>query len=643
MTNLSENFFSKNTIYTQFGERFLSKWVILLMDMVIVMGSFTLAHLLRYTFNYEIVDFRIYHFVYIFSIRLVVHLYFQTYTGIIRHTSMEDIVIIFKTIFVGTVIAKLLEYFIIRVFLPINQFHIFSQILIIDFFASLYLLIGSRFFVKFIYEKFSKKSQTETSVLIYGAGSAGSAVKLALQNDKNATYKILGFIDDNPSMVNKKKEGIFVYSADQAIQKQLVNSNTEIILAINDIPQKRKKEIAERFLNYGVILKTVSSMSQLLSSHFNSESLSSVKIEDLLERPTINLNISKIQKELSSKVVLVTGAAGSIGSEIVRQLIKFAPEKIILVDQAESMLFDFDFELKSNYTDYLRQTSIENLVANVCDKQRMNEIFKKHQPQFVFHAAAYKHVPLMENNPYEAVRVNVLGSKLIADLSLQYKVSKFVMVSTDKAVNPTNVMGATKRLAEMYTQSLNGIGDTKYIITRFGNVLGSNGSVIPLFTKQILAGGPVTVTHPEITRYFMTIPEASQLVMEAGAMGEGSEVFVFDMGKPVKVLELARKMIQLSGYEPNKDIKIQFTGLRPGEKLYEELLNDNENCVPTHHPKIMRAKINAHSYTEMELALTEIETVFENGQTHELVQTLKYWIPEFLSKNSIFEKLDVKK
>jgi FlaA1/EpsC-like NDP-sugar epimerase len=640
-TNLSA--FEKISFLENLGGRFLSKWLILIMDIAIAIISFTLAHLLRYTLNYEIVDFQYHHFLYFIGIRFLVHLYFQTYTGIIRHTSIEDVVIIFKTVFTGTVLAKLIEYVVLRNFWAENPYHIYTQILLIDFFVCLYFLIGSRFFVKFMYERLTKNTSGATNVFIYGAGKAGSAAKMALQNDKKLNYNILGFIDDNPSMVNKKKEGIMVYSPETVFDKKLVKQGIDVILAINEIPQKRKKEIAEQFLDLSVVVKTIPSTSQLLNASLQADQISSVKLEDLLERPTINLNISKIQKELSGNVIMVTGAAGSIGSEIVRQLIRFAPDKIVLVDQAESALFDLEYELKTNYEDYLRQTEINIIVANVADKRRMTKVFVQSKPHFVFHAAAYKHVPLMEGNAYEAIRVNVLGSKIIADLSVENAVRKFVMVSTDKAVNPTNVMGATKRLAEMYTQSLNGIGETKFIITRFGNVLGSNGSVIPLFTKQIQAGGPVTVTHPEITRYFMTIPEASQLVLEAGAMGEGSEVFVFDMGKPVKVAELARKMIQLSGFEPNKDIKIKFVGLRPGEKLYEELLNDDENCIPTHHPKILRAKINATSFAEMEIALAEIETVFKDDSTAELIKTLKHWVPEYISSNSVYEKLDVKK
>jgi FlaA1/EpsC-like NDP-sugar epimerase len=337
----------------------------------------------------------------------------------------------------------------------------------------------------------------------------------------------------------------------------------------------------------------------------------------------------------------VTGAAGSIGSEIVRQLVAYFPAKIILIDQSESGLFDLEYELSSVIP---VNTELVVKVADVTDKNRLSVIFKAHKPAFVFHAAAYKHVPLMEKNPYEAIKVNIMGTQILADLSAEHGVEKFVMVSTDKAVNPTNVMGATKRFAEMYTQSLNEVDGirTKFIATRFGNVLGSSGSVIPLFKKQIERGGPVTVTHPEITRYFMTIPEACELVLEAATMGEGGEVFVFDMGESVKIVNLAKKMITLSGLRVERDIEIKFTGLRPGEKLYEELLNTDENTLPTHHPKILIAKVNSPSYAFMETQMQAIGHLLSAGDNNNLVSKIKEVIPEYISNNSVFEKLDLK-
>jgi FlaA1/EpsC-like NDP-sugar epimerase len=633
----------RNVLFEKYGEKFVSKWLILAMDMGIFIVSYICAFVLRFTFKIENIKFELLPFIYFLGVRFLVHLAFKAYTGIIRHTSIEDVIILFKTVAIGSIIVKGFEYIIIRNIFGDNPIHITSQILLIDFVISLYFLIGSRFLVKFIYDRLFKSKMNLTDVFIYGAGDLGRITKRVLLNDKSKQYNIKGFIDDNPSLNNKTMEGAFVYTLESLLNKKQLTKETEIILAINDVAVDRKNEIAEIFLKKGIVIKTVPSINNFINGEFDIDQIHSIKIEDLLERPTINLNINKIQKELTNKVILVTGAAGSIGSEIVRQLVRFAPEKIILIDQAESALFDFDYELKANFKDYLNQTQLEIIVANVTDLIRMRKVFDTHKPDYVFHAAAYKHVPLMENNPYEAVKVNILGTKTMADLSVEFEINKFVMVSTDKAVNPTNVMGATKRMSEMYTQSMNSLGATRFIITRFGNVLGSSGSVIPLFTKQIKAGGPVTVTHPEITRYFMTISEASQLVLEAGAMGEGSEVFVFDMGLPVKVVDLAKKMIQLSGLEEGKDIKITFTGLRPGEKLYEELLNDNENTIPTHHPKIMRAKVPAFSFSEMDIALAEIQTLLENDKTSAIIKRIKYYVPEYLSNNSVYEKLDVRK
>lgn len=633
----------KNLLFEKYGERFASKWLILAMDMTIICLSYLFAFALRITFHIENINFEITPLLYFVGIRFIVHLYFQTYTGIIRHTSIEDIIIIFKTIATGTILIKFIEMGIIRQFIPSNNFRILSQILIIDFFICLYFLIASRFTVKFLYEKLFNTESNITDVYIYGAGNSGRITKRVLLNDKSKKYEIKGFIDDNPSICNKTLEGVFVYTLEGLFSKKNLRKENEVIIAIENIAVDRKNEIAETFLKKGIVIKTIPSINSFINGEFNVDQIHSIKIEDLLQRPTINLNINKIQKELTNKVIMVTGAAGSIGSEIVRQLVRFAPEKILLIDQAESALFDFDYDLNTHFKDYLSQTKLEIIVADVTDDLRLRKIFREHKPDIVFHAAAYKHVPMMESNPYEAVKVNILGTKNIADLSVEFDVNKFVMVSTDKAVNPTNVMGATKRVAEMYTQSMNSLGATRFIITRFGNVLGSNGSVIPLFTKQIKAGGPVTVTHPEITRYFMTISEASQLVLEAGAMGQGSEVYVFDMGQPVRVVDLAKKMIQLSGFEEGKDIKIIYTGLRPGEKLYEELLNDNENTIPTHHQKIMKAIVPAAPYAEMEIAMDEIKNLLENDSSTAIIKKIKYYVPEYLSNNSIFEKLDVRK
>jgi FlaA1/EpsC-like NDP-sugar epimerase len=479
-------------------------------------------------------------------------------------------------------------------------------------------------------------------VLIYGAGYSGLLTKNVIQNDRGINYQVLGFIDDNESKINKTIEGIRVYSLVEALDKFVDNyEGLQVIMAINNIGLQAKRKISDVFLDRGVIVKTLPPVDKWVGGEFAINQIHNVKIEDLLGREEIQMNNKRISEEMNSQSIMVTGAAGSIGSEIVRQLIAYFPAKIILVDQAESGLFDLEYELSGLIPS---NTELVVKVADVSDYQRMAFIFKTHKPSIVFHAAAYKHVPLMEKNPYEAVKINIIGTQVLAELAAENGVDKFVMVSTDKAVNPTNVMGATKRFAEMYTQSMNQLDGmrTKFIATRFGNVLGSNGSVIPLFKKQIERGGPVTVTHPEITRYFMTIPEACELVLEAATMGEGGEVFVFDMGESVKIVNLAKKMITLSGLRVDRDIEIKYTGLRPGEKLYEELLNNDENSLPTHHPKILVAKVNTPTYAFMEIQVAEMIQLLADGGNNELVAKIKQVIPEYKSNNSVFEKLDRK-
>jgi len=398
----------------------------------------------------------------------------------------------------------------------------------------------------------------------------------------------------------------------------------------------RKDEIVEMALKHHIDVLNVPPVSSWIGGELSYKQIRQVKIEDLLGREEIRLDEKDIQAQLFQKVILITGAAGSIGSELVRQVASYTPEKLILLDQAESPLYELQLEIEQAYgTNFA-----EVVIADVREEARMREIFKRHKPNVVYHAAAYKHVPMMEENPSEAIRTNVMGTKICVDLADEFKVEKFVMVSTDKAVNPTNIMGASKRIAEIYSQSKNVGSKTRYVTTRFGNVLGSNGSVIPLFKRQIAQGGPITVTHPEITRYFMTIPEACQLVLEAGMLGEGGEIYIFDMGQSVKIADLAKKMIKLSGYELGKDIQIKYVGLRPGEKLFEELLADKENSLPTHHPQIMIAKVREYPFEEVLEKVSELSAVMNERDVLELVRKMKQMIPEFLSKNSVFEKLD---
>ena len=627
----------------RYSNRFLSRWLVLAIDVIIAIFSFLAATALRLNFRYEELHLEvfIYHFVFLLGIRFITFLYFKTYSGIIRHTSIEDAVLILKTIFTGTMVAAVISLA-IRYFLQVETLiYVPISILAIDFFICLFLLVSLRFMVKKFYESFINEFKPAVGVLIYGAGYSGLLTKNVIQNDRGINYQVLGFIDDNDSKVGKTIEGIRVFNLAEALDKFVdTYEGLQVIMAIKNINIQAKRKISDVFLDRGVVVKTLPPVDKWVGGEFAINQIHNVKIEDLLGREEIQMNNKMISEEMNSKSILVTGAAGSIGSEIVRQLIAYFPSKIILVDQAESGLFDLEYELVGRIPS---NTEIVVKVADVSDINRMSYIFRTHKPSIVFHAAAYKHVPLMEKNPYEAVKINILGTRILADLAAENAVDKFVMVSTDKAVNPTNVMGATKRFAEMYTQSMNQLEGmhTRFIATRFGNVLGSNGSVIPLFKKQIERGGPVTVTHPDITRYFMTIPEACELVLEAATMGEGGEVFVFDMGESVKIINLAKKMITLSGMRVDRDIEIKFTGLRPGEKLYEELLSTDENTLPTHHPKILIAKVNVPSYSYMDIQMNLMQEVLdEGGNNNDLVSKIKEVIPEYKSNNSIFEKLD---
>lgn len=633
---------SQSLFLSKYSNTFLSRWLVFAFDLGIVIFSFSVATLLRMNFRLIDIDFNAfkYHFLFLFIFRVLSFLYFQSYTGIIRHTSIEDAGIILKAVFTGTFLATMLSV-VVRYYFGLDTlFYVPLSILLIDFFICLFLMVSLRFWVKSFYESFIREFKPSVGILIYGAGYTGMLTKNVIQNDRSINYSILGFIDDNESKIGKTIEGIRVYSLPEAMDKFVDKTDgLEVIMAINKISLKVKKRISDVFLDRGVVVKILPPVEKWVGGEFAVNQIHNVKIEDLLGRDVIQMNNKQVGEQLFSKTILVTGAAGSIGSEIVRQLVAYLPASIILVDQAESGLFDLEFELSSSIP---INTKLSVYVADVTDQKRMSRIISAHKPNFIFHAAAYKHVPLMESNPYEAVRINVLGTKILSELAAENHVERFVMVSTDKAVNPTNVMGATKRLAEMYTQSMNHLEgvSTKFIATRFGNVLGSSGSVIPLFKKQIERGGPVTVTHPDITRFFMTIPEACELVLEAATMGNGGEVFVFDMGESVKIIDLAKKMITLSGLRVDRDIEIKYTGLRPGEKLYEELLNNNENTLPTHHPKILIAKVNTPSYSYMEIQSHELEHILEHGTSNQLVAKIKDIIPEYKSNNSIFEQLD---
>ena len=640
-----ESFF--RSVIDSYHHRFVSRRLILAIDLAIVAFSFVAAAVLRFNFDFSDIHWAVYRYYLLFLlfVRWVLFVAFRSYHGIVRHTSLEDAGLIFQTVTASSLAVIILSNLAAQVsgnmvlYIPIS-------VLVIEYLICLFLMIASRFFVKSMYTDIASKSARTApqDVIIYGAGELGILTRNVLLKDPQRIYNILCFIDDNDTLAGKSVAGVWVMARETAFEKYLQkkSKDIEVVLAVQNISRSGKKEILEYFLQKNILIKVVPSSNDWLEGTLSSGQIRKIRIEDLLEREPIRLDSLNIQKEIGGKVVVVTGAAGSIGSELARQVIHYAPLKLVLIDQSESGLYDLEFELINNYADQTAGIEVVAVVADITDKGRIRRTFMLHGPQIVFHAAAYKHVPLMERYPYEAVKTNVLGTEIVANLAVDFQVEKFVFVSTDKAVNPTNVMGATKRLAEMYVQSLNShlAHSTDFVITRFGNVLGSNGSVVPLFRKQIQSGGPVTVTHPEVIRSFMTIPEACQLVLEAGAMAQGGDVFVFDMGEPVRIVDLARRMIQLSGLEAGRDIDITYSGLRPGEKLYEELLSDGEMLSPTHHPKIMIARLPAVSLQDTQDTISELRNLLPMGNREGMVSLLKAIIPEYVSNNSEFEKLD---
>jgi FlaA1/EpsC-like NDP-sugar epimerase len=573
-------------------------------------------------------------FLIILILRVVSFLVFRLFAGIIQYTSTRDASRIFLILLGGSVLFALAN--LISYQTNLERYLIPFSIIILEFITSLLFLVSYRVFVKIAYAELSKPHSNQIKVMIFGAGEAGIITKRAMEAESRSRVKVVGFIDDDPKKKKTTIEGLKIYSSESIHPIFKEKEIDQLVLAVQNLSNQRKQELIDICIEEGVEVLNVPPVQTWINGELSLKQIKSVKIEDLLGRDVIHLSNEHVRKDLKDKVVLVSGAAGSIGSEMVKQVLGFSPQVLLMVDQAESPLFQLEQE-----TIEIAKTSEKHyILADITNRERMEAIFKKFQPHYVFHAAAYKHVPMMERNPAEAIRVNVFGTKNLADLSIIYKSRKFVMISTDKAVNPTNVMGASKRFAEIYVRSLNGTSKTQFITTRFGNVLGSNGSVIPLFEKQIAKGGPITVTHPEITRYFMTIPEACQLVLEAGSMGEGGEIFVFDMGESVKIVDLAKKMIQLSGLELEKDIQIQYTGLRPGEKLYEELLTKGENIKPTHHQKILKADIEQVSSEEVREAINFLKEALVQQDVTSLVSQLKKSIPEFKSENSEFGVLD---
>ncbi len=619
------------------------RWIIFLLDIFSVSIAYLLANVIYYDFNFDFlldIDFSIRYILFISVCSLSFYL-FKMYTGIVRYTSAIDSIRILSTI-----IFSVFVLLVIKLVIQANEVERNIPTALIIFFAlfSFLILTVYRTIIKIFFLYTKKVNGSRKKTLIYGAGDLGIAVKRTLDHDVRSKNAIVGFLDDNEQKINKVIDGTKIYASQKF--SHLINTLNieEVIIASHNIPSDRKNEITDVALEKNVNILTLPPVKKIMNGDLNPNQIQKIRIEDLLERDPIKINDDHILSQTKGKRILVTGAAGSIGSEIASQLGKYEPQMIILCDQAESPLHNLQLDLQDEFPNQVYHTYI----ADVRSTKRMHLLFETFKPHYVYHAAAYKHVPMMENHPLEAVQTNVMGTKNLADLAVEFQVEKFVFVSTDKAVNPTNIMGATKRIAEIYVQSLNnhlehasgGNVHTKFITTRFGNVLGSNGSVIPRFRDQIQKGGPVTVTHPEITRYFMTIPEACRLVLEAGTMGQGGEIFVFDMGKSVKIVELAKKMIRLSGFKPNEDIEIKFTGLRPGEKLYEELLNDLENTMPTHHEKIMIAKVRENNYDIVCIKIDELQQRLATQNKNEVVYQMKIIVPEFKSKNSIYEQLD---
>ncbi len=617
------------------AHRYASKWLVLCIDVFLICMSFILSYLIRFnlTLNFETEELLI-QLPFVALIALIAFVMTGSYTGVVRHTGVRDVYNIFNAICLSSIVTIFLVI-INRQTSFMEDFTIPLSIIIIHSLIGFIVLTASRYVFKTLYYNLVKKFKTTKNVVIYGAGESGILTYNALTSHTASNSRVVGYVDDDNNKVGKSINGVKVYSKGELsgsfIEKREIE---EIIVSINNIDNNRLREIVESLVDYNVQVKIVPPVEDWINGELKLSQIKQVQIEDLLNRVPINIKKSKVSNELKGQVIMVTGGAGSIGSEIVRQIANYDYKSLIIIDQAESPLYDLQQELKQNgYHNFIP------MVGDIRDKNRMNTFFQEYKPTIVFHAAAYKHVPLMEYNAYEAIKVNIAGTKMLVDLSLNYDVDKFVFVSTDKAVNPTNVMGATKRIAEMYISCMHQENKTKFITTRFGNVLGSNGSVIPLFKKQIENGGPLTVTHKDITRYFMTIPEASQLVLEAAAMGQGGEIFLFDMGKSVRIFDLAKNMIKLSGLRYPEDIDIRITGLRPGEKLYEELLANGENTLPTYHQKIMISKVRELNYAKVRSKVDElcVSNMFFNGDT---VKLMKEIVPEYVSNNSEFCKLD---
>lgn len=618
----------------------MPRWVIMILDLSLSAISLFLAYMIRFDIKAEVDlwqtewDILVKALPVFFAVRWLVFFIFGIHKGLVRHTSTSD----FRRLFLAVSTTSILFFALGFVRLGIDGYYLFPiSVVVIEYLFFLFLVAVSRFTIKLWYLESTKTKGNTVNVLIYGAGISGLIAKRTIEKDARIDFKVRGFVDDNKKIDGTRIEGVTVYHTDKLEHLLRTEEVSQVILAIQQPDEVNRSRVVQICLEAGVELKKVPSPKSWINGEFSAKQISQVRIEDLLGRKPIVLNQEGILEALRGQVVLVSGAAGSIGSGLVHQIVKYAPKQLVLLDQAESPMYELELEVRKEYP----EIDLQVVIGDVTNLERMRHLFSVFSPNWVFHAAAYKHVPMMEENPSEAVLTNILGTKNLVDLSIANGVLKFVMISTDKAVNPTNVMGASKRIAEIIAQNANQQKKTQFITTRFGNVLGSNGSVIPLFKKQIEQGGPVTVTDERITRYFMTIPEACQLVLEAGIMGHGGEIFVFDMGESVKIIDLAKNMIRLSGLELGKDIEIQFTGLRPGEKLYEELLNEAENTLPTHHPKILKAR-ERELQQDVQEKINALLGLIGTTDNFELVEHMKRIVPEFISNNSAFAVLDKK-
>ena len=644
--DITKSFFSRDNLrFNIYNLSYLPRWIIVLIDFSVISLAFLFTHLIFDGTGLEyIITPHSFVFVgFLFSVNVFFFWLFRTYAGIIRHSSYIDAV---KLLFSQTAVLVFFLFFNLLYELYFQQKVFLNTAFFINIVLSFCGLFLYRVVVKQAFELYfvEKNDAKLIKTLIYGTDANAISIANALKFETPSRFKILGFVDKNNQNASKRMLDLPILVFRKKIPYLMRSIGAEgIVIADKSLSKEEQVVIIDQCIEFNFKVFSIPTILDWENQKEISQKVKNIEIEDLLERDPIVLDTISISNQLKGQTILITGAAGSIGSEIARQILNFEPRKVIILDQAETPLHQIGLEV-----DLIKKgVIIHSVIADIRDRPAIERVFKMYKPDMVYHAAAYKHVPLMEENPSQAILTNVNGTKNLADFSCEYGVKKFVMISTDKAVNPSNVMGASKRIAEKYVQSLhlkcktdNGLYATKFITTRFGNVLGSNGSVVPLFTKQIAEGGPITITHPDIIRYFMTIPEACQLVLEAGSMGNGGEIYIFDMGKPVKIIDLARKMIKLAGYLPDRDIKIKIVGLRPGEKLYEELLNDTSKTLPTYHEKIMIAQEIQDEFSDLHHNIEELIGISAFFDNDDIVAKMKKIVPEFISMNSTFQVLD---